>query len=145
MSAVSMLTGRTSGEAKSSKPLDTLLGKSGGSDFSKLLSNATDVPPALEPAAASPADWNASKLDKPAKDPQKLRDTFNEFVGNVVFGQMLSSMRKTVGKAPYMHGGRAEEVFQNQLDQELSKQLTESSAAQFADPMFDLFQLQRTA
>jgi peptidoglycan hydrolase FlgJ len=139
MSAVSMLTGRTSGENKSANPLDTLLGGSSSSDFSKLLAQTSDAaPPALGPPPSS-------KLDQPAKNPEKLRETFNEFVGNVVFGQMLSSMRKTVGKTPYMHGGRAEEVFQNQLDQELTKHLTEASADQFADPMFELFQLQRAS
>ncbi len=150
MSAISMLTGRSSGETKSAQPLDTLVGKSGGrdfgnGDFAKLFAQPTATPPVLNKPADKPADWDVSKLDKPAANPEKLRETFNEFVGSVAFGQMLSSMRKTVGKTPYMHGGRAEEVFQNQLDQELSKQMTESSAAQFADPMFKLFQLQRTA
>ena len=72
------------------------------------------------------------------------RDAFRQFVGETVFGQMLASMRKTVNEAPYFHGGRAEQVFQGQLDQELSKSLTEASADRFADPMFDLFMLQRS-
>lgn len=79
----------------------------------------------------------AIKKDDPA------RQTFQQFVGETVFGQMLASLRKTVDKAPYMHGGRAEEVFQGQLDQELAKNLAESSADRFADPMFELFMLQR--
>jgi len=85
-------------------------------------------------SAAMPA---AVHKDDPA------RETFRQFVGETVFGQMLASLRKTVDKAPYMHGGRAEEVFQGQLDQELAKNLAESSADRFADPMFDLFMLQR--
>ena len=52
-------------------------------------------------------------------------------------------MRKTVGKPAYMHGGRGEDVFQKQLDAELVSELTKSSADQFADPMFDLFNMQR--
>ena len=41
---------------------------------------------------------------------------------------MLGAMRDTVGKPAYFHGGRAEEVFQNQLDQVLSEHMTEAAA-----------------
>ena len=56
---------------------------------------------------------------------------------------MLASMRKTVGKPAYTHGGRTEEVFQKQLDQEIVEELTEASAESIAEPMFELFNLQR--
>jgi Rod binding domain-containing protein len=78
------------------------------------------------------------------KKPEPAREAFRQFVGEAVFGQMLSSMRKTVHKAPYFHGGRAEETFQGQLDQELAKNIAQTSADRFADPMFDLFMLQRS-
>jgi Rod binding domain-containing protein len=80
----------------------------------------------------------------PAAGKDPARETFRQFVGETVFGQMLASMRKTVDKAPYFHGGRAEEVFQNQLDQQLASEIAKSSADRFADPMFDLFMLQRS-
>lgn len=73
-----------------------------------------------------------------AADP-KLRQAFDGFVGETFFSQMLSAMRKTVGEPAYFHGGRAEEVFQGQLDQMLAERLTVSSAAQFTGPMFELF------
>lgn len=73
----------------------------------------------------------------------QLREKFTEFVGQTFFGSVLASMRKTVGKPAYMHGGRGEDVFQKQLDAELVSELTKSSADQFADPMFDLFNMQR--
>jgi Rod binding domain-containing protein len=76
-------------------------------------------------------------------DSPKLRETFDQFVGETFYGQMLSSMRKTVGKPAYFHGGRGEEVFQGQLDQMLSEQLAKASAAEFSGPMFELFALQR--
>jgi hypothetical protein len=50
---------------------------------------------------------------------------------------MLKAMRATVGKPAYFHGGRAEEVFQGQLDQHLAEHLTEASAARFTEPMFE--------
>lgn len=84
--------------------------------------------PAINAAAAAP----------------EVREAFQQFVGETFFGQMLSAMRKTVGKPAYFHGGRGEEVFQGQLDQMLGEQLAKASAADFADPMFELFALQRS-
>jgi peptidoglycan hydrolase FlgJ len=72
-----------------------------------------------------------------ANGPEQLRKHFTQFVGEAFYGQMLKAMRATVGKPAYFHGGRAEEVFQGQLDQQLAEHLTESSAQRFADPMFD--------
>ena len=86
----------------------------------------------------------SGKSPTPPKPHDNLaRDTFRQFVGETVFGQMLATMRKSVDKAPYFHGGRAEEVFQGQLDQELAKEIAKSSTESFADPMFELFMLQR--
>ena len=67
----------------------------------------------------------------------ELREVFSQFVGETFYGQMLKSMRSTVGKPAYFHGGRAEEVFQGQLDQKLAEHLTETSGSRFAEPMFD--------
>jgi Rod binding domain-containing protein len=67
----------------------------------------------------------------------ELRERFTQFVGEAFFGQMLKAMRATVGKPAYFHGGRAEEVFQGQLDQKLAEHLTEASAERFAEPMFE--------
>lgn len=74
----------------------------------------------------------------------KTRVAFTDFVGQTMFGQTLSSMRKTLDKPAYFHGGRAEEVFQGQLDQMLAEELTEASADTFAGPMFDMFMLHRS-
>lgn len=76
-------------------------------------------------------------------DPARLKKEFENFVGETCFGQMLRSMRKTVDKPEYTHGGRGEEVFQQQLDQLLVERITEASAERFADPMFELFSLER--
>ena len=67
----------------------------------------------------------------------ELRERFTQFVGEAFFGQMIKAMRATVGKPAYFHGGRAEEVFQGQLDQKLAEHLTEASADKFAEPMFE--------
>lgn len=92
----------------------------------------------LPPQAAMPMPANP-KFNSP-----ELREAFNQFVGETFYGQMLSSMRKTLGKPAYFHGGRAEEVFQGQLDQMIGEQLAKANSEGFADPMFKLFSLQRS-
>ena len=67
----------------------------------------------------------------------ELREQFTQFVGESFYGQMLKAMRATVGKPAYFHGGRAEEVFQGQLDQQMAQHLTEASAEKFAEPLFE--------
>jgi Rod binding domain-containing protein len=69
---------------------------------------------------------------------RKLQDAYRDFVGKTFFGEMLKSMRSTVGKPAYFHGGQTEEVFRSQLDQHLSDHMTTASADKFADPMFRL-------
>jgi Rod binding domain-containing protein len=86
-----------------------------------------------------------AKAEKTASaEKTELRSAFDSFVGEVFFGQMMESMRKSVGKPAYMHGGRGEEVFQKQLDQMFSQEMTKASASQFTGPMFDLFSLNRS-
>ena len=95
-----------------------------------------------EKVAAPPAlDKSQSKLD--TVDEEKLHETFNQFVGETFFSQLIKSMRSSLGKPAYFHGGRAEEVFQGQLDQMLSEQFAKTSSDQIAEPMYELFQLQR--
>lgn len=92
---------------------------------------ATGVPQSYPPAPKPPA----------GADDQQVRETFHRFVGRAMFGQLLGAMRKTVGKPAYFHGGRAEEIFQHQLDDVLAEKLTQASAATFSEPMYQLFRL----
>jgi len=82
--------------------------------------------------------------DSPSKpEGEDLRNAFQDFVGQTLFSQMISSMRSTQDGAAYFNGGRAEKIFQGQLDQILSEELSEASASKISDPMFKLFQLRR--
>lgn len=67
---------------------------------------------------------------------KELHEKFTQFVGETFYGQMFKAMRSTVGKPAYFYGGRAEEVFQGQLDQTMAQTLTKSTADKFAEPMF---------
>ncbi len=88
--------------------------------------------------SASPAGKQLS-ADAAAADEEKgaLREAFNSFVGESLFGQMLEQMRKTVGKPAYFHGGQAEELFRGQLDQVLAQQMTKSTGHSFSDRLFE--------
>jgi Rod binding domain-containing protein len=77
-----------------------------------------------------------------AKD-RETREAFQQFVGESLFGQMLKSMRKAVPRCPYFHGGRAEEIFQQRLDQVLAEKMSRTTADTLSGPMFELFTLQR--
>ena len=72
-----------------------------------------------------------------AESAADVRKHFTQFVGEAFYGQMLKSMRATIGKPAYFHGGRAEEVFQGQLDQQMAQHLTETSAEKFTEPLFE--------
>lgn len=97
----------------------------------------------LSGSAASGAVQSPAMLTNKAASKAEVREAFDNFVGQTFFSQMLSSLRETVGKPAYFHGGRAEEVFQGQLDQIMAEDLSEASAEQFTQPMFELFMLQR--
>ncbi len=81
------------------------------------------------------------KPTPPAKaaDNPALHKAFDQFVGETFYGQMLHAMRKSQGKPAYFNGGRAEEVFTQQLDQALTKKLAETSSGKLSGPMYKLF------
>ena len=55
----------------------------------------------------------------------ELQQTFQQAVAGMIFGEMMKAMRSTVGEPAYIHGGQAEKMFQQQMDQlcELEKAL----------------------
>lgn len=82
--------------------------------------------------------------DLPAEEPLKsdnekrFREVLHQFVGQTLFGQMLKSMRATQEKNPYFHGGRAEEIFQSQLDMVLTDKMTQATSKTLSEPMYKL-------
>jgi Rod binding domain-containing protein len=88
----------------------------------------------LSAAAATPKVPSNKTADNPA-----LRKAFDQFVGETFYGQMLQTMRKSQAKTPYFNGGRAEEVFTQQLDQALTKKLATTTAGKLSGPMYELF------
>ena len=69
----------------------------------------------------------------------EAKETFQEILGELLFGQLLKSMRRTVDKPAYFHGGRGEEVFTQQFDQVLAQKMSRSAGEQFLGPMYELW------
>ncbi len=64
---------------------------------------------------------------------------FQDFVAGTFFKQMLKALRSTVHEPAYMHGGKAEEMFQSQMDQQIAEDLARDHGADFAGPMYTTF------
>lgn len=77
------------------------------------------------------------------QEDDKLKRAFHDFVGQTLFAQMIASMRSTQEEPAYFHGGRAEKIFQGQLDQALTEEISNASSEMVAGPMYELFQLRR--
>lgn len=86
----------------------------------------------------------AQDVGEDTEGKEKLREAFQSFVGETLFGQMLKAARKTQNKPAYFHGGRAEEMFQQQLDQVLSEKIAKSDGGNYSDAMFELFTMKRS-
>lgn len=95
------------------------------------------------PLAGLASDSDSSVTSRPAGQGD-LKDAFQDFVGQTFFGEMIKAFRTTQQPSKYFHGGRAEEIFQGQFDQVLSETLSDSSAEQIANPMYELFMLKRS-
>ncbi|MDZ4689366.1 MAG: rod-binding protein [Planctomycetaceae bacterium] len=72
----------------------------------------------------------------------ELRTTFQMAVAGTMFAQMLKSLRSTVGKPAYLHGGQAEDMFQSQLDQELVAQLSQTNGSAYVEGLYRQFRIQ---
>lgn len=101
----------------------------------------TPVPDANEATAPDTPPLNIHS--QAPEGSEELRKAFEDFVGQTFFAEMIKACRSGQQPSAYFHGGRAEEIFQGQLDQVLSEELSKSSASKIADPMFELFMLKR--
>ena len=86
----------------------------------------------------------ATQQEAPANhDDQQFRELLHKFIGQTMFGMMLSSMRATQSENPLFHGGRAEEIYQGLLDMELTAQLSQASSRTLSEPMYQLMRAPR--
>ena len=100
-----------------------------------LASRTYDLAPVKQPAGRLVAAQ--APASKSVADAREVHDAFSAFIGETFYGQMVKSMRSTVEQPAYFHGGRAEEMFQSQLDQQLAQEWAAESGDRFAEPMFE--------
>ena len=86
--------------------------------------------------AMLPSQLSSKGGETDVEKARDLKETFAQFVGETFYGEMLKSMRSSVGKPAYFHGGMAEEQFQSQLDMHISQDLATSDNNPFAEGMF---------
>ncbi len=101
------------------------------------------VPAKPKAPSAGTRGHHVLMVDGSSAENPALRKAFDQFVGETFYGQMLQAMRKSQSKPAYFNGGRAEEVFSQQLDQALTKKLAETNANKLSGPMYQLFTQQR--
>lgn len=93
------------------------------------ITSATPAQQLVPPGAAGPAD-----------DP--LQKTFQQAIAGLLFGELVKSLRSTVGEPAYLHGGQAERMFQSQMDQYLVEDLAEQSGAGLVGDLYRQFRVQ---
>ena len=69
----------------------------------------------------------------------KLKATFQDFTAGTFYKEMLKSLQKMHNKPAYIYGGRAEKIFQGQMDQEVAENLAHKQGGQFTGPLLQGF------
>lgn len=94
-----------------------------------------------EADAVRPREEFAAVLPR-AKAPDRLREVCTE-MESIFVKQMLSQMKKNVDKSEFLHGGYAEEIFEDMLYDEYAMMISKNSDLGIARQMYE--QLSRRA
>lgn len=84
-------------------------------------------------------------LNQAGKNAPELKEAFQDFVAGTFYKQMFKAFRSAQNKPAYFHGGQAEEMFQAQLDQQISEDLAKGQGSTFSDTLFSAFSRQLNA
>ena len=87
-------------------------------------------------ANIKPLRQTMSSADQQLDAARELQGAFQDFVGKSFYGEMLKSMRSTVGEPAYFHGGNAEKIFQQQLDHQIGDEMSKSNGGELSAAMF---------
>lgn len=93
----------------------------------------------------TPVSQAPSELQQPGQSSPELKEAFQKFVAGTFYQQMFKALRSAQGKPAYFHGGQAEEMFQSQLDQQISEDLASQEGNAFSDTLFSSFSRQLNA
>ncbi len=97
------------------------------------------MPVNIDPLVLQQAKARMQKLESAKNSPDKadteLKKACREFE-SLLTAQMLKKMRETVPKSDFFGSSEKEEIFQDMLDQEVCRNLSESSSLGLADLMY---------
>ncbi len=97
-----------------------------GEDTDGLADQRIDGFMAIAPVSTVGAS-NAAVGAKPAAKQTALKNTVDEVVGTLFFGEVFKAMRNSRLKGAYGHGGRGEEIFAAQLHDTLAKRMSHNA------------------
>ena len=100
------------------------------------ISTPTYVPPANDLSRLNQTG-QAIQQDEGDSSQQELKKTFTSVFGEMLYTEMLKGMRKTLDKPAYFHGGPAEEIFTQQLDQVIAQKMADTSGESLLGATFD--------
>ncbi len=83
-----------------------------------------------------------AELNQAGSNSAELKQAFQKFVAGTFYKQMFKAMREGQNKPAYFHGGQAEDMFQSQLDQQISEDLATRDGSGLADTLFSSFSRQ---
>jgi Rod binding domain-containing protein len=69
----------------------------------------------------------------------EAQEVFQKFVAGTFFQEMFKALRKTQGKLHYMDGGKTEEIFRAQFDQQISEDMAKRHGADMCRSMSEPF------
>jgi Rod binding domain-containing protein len=78
----------------------------------------------------------AQLVNQSPNSKDKMQSTFQDFAAGTFYKEMLKSLHKMHGKPAYVYGGRAEEIFQGQMDQQIAEEMAHSKGSSIADPLY---------
>ena len=79
------------------------------------------------------------QIAAPATRDVEVREKFQDFVAGTFYKTMLKALRQGQQKPAFMHGGQAEDIFQQHMDQQFAEQLASSHGNAFADNLFQQY------
>lgn len=75
-------------------------------------------------------------LNQTSETKQSQQSAFQDFAAGTFYKEMLKSLQKMHGKPAYIYGGRAEEIFQGQMDQQIAEDMAHNKGSAISDPLY---------
>lgn len=80
-------------------------------------------------------ELDSLKAQTDSGNEEELKKVCGDFE-SILLGFMMKQMRNTVPEVDFIHGGQAEEMFEEMQDQEIAKELSSSSKFGLADSLY---------